>query len=175
MITREELVHIGKITKSHGLNGELEININSELFEECETPYIIVETDGIFIPFFIVEYRYKNENTYLFSLKGIENEMDAKELIKRDIYIHKKFLAEGIDASELEGNSYFIGFSIFTEEEQFIGEVVDIDDTTENVLFLLHDKNGNELIIPASDDFVVNIDEQRKIIIMSLPEGLLSL
>mgnify|MGYP006377178319 FL=1 len=175
MITREELVHIGKITKSHGLNGELEININSELFEECETPYIIVETDGIFIPFFIVEYRYKNESTYLFSCKGIDNEMDAKELIKRDIYIHKKFLAEGIDVSVMEGNSYFIGFSIFSEEEKYIGEVVDIDDTTENVLFLLHDKNGNELIIPASDDFVVNIDEQRKIIIMSLPEGLLSL
>ena len=101
--------------------------------------------------------------------------MDAKELIKRDIYIHKKFLAEGIDVSVMEGNSYFIGFSIFSEEEKYIGEVVDIDDTTENVLFLLHDKNGNELIIPASDDFVVDIDEQRKKIIMSLPEGLLSL
>ena len=45
MIAREELVHIGKITKSHGLNGELEINVNSELFEECETPYIVAETD----------------------------------------------------------------------------------------------------------------------------------
>jgi 16S rRNA processing protein RimM len=76
MIAREELVHIGKITKSHGLNGELEINVNSELFEECETPYIVAETDGIFIPFFIEEYRYKNENTYLFSFKGIENEVD---------------------------------------------------------------------------------------------------
>ena len=99
----------------------------------------------------------------LFGGYGLENVRNSGEV------------TGGIDASELEGNSYFIGFSIFTEEEQFIGEVVDIDDTTENVLFLLHDKNKNELIIPASDDFVVDIDEQRKKIIMSLPEGLLLL
>ena len=114
------------------------------------------------------EERVFGEIGNLKRLKANNPEMDAKELIKRDIYIHKKFLTGGIDASELEGNSYFIGFSIFTEEEQFIGEVVDIDDTTENVLFLLHDKNKNELIIPASDDFVVDIDEQRKKIIMKL-------
>lgn len=175
MIVREELVHIGKIVKPHGLNGELEINVNSELFEVCEVPYIVIETDGIFIPFFIDEYRYKNDTTYLFTLRGIENEMEAKEMIKREIYIHKKFLAEGVNASDMEGTNYFIGFSIFSEDGKFIGEVVDIDDTTENVLFLLHNNNKEELIIPASDDFVVDIDEERKKIIMSLPEGLLSL
>lgn len=175
MILREELVHIGKIIKPHGLNGELEIEIDSEFFDECDPPYIVIETDGIFIPYFIKEYRYKNDISYLFSLKGIEDDVEAKEMIKREVYIHEKYLGEGISASELEGNEYFIGFSVLNEREELIGKIVDIDDTTENILFLLHNKEEEEIIIPASDDFIIEINETKKEIIMNLPEGLLSL
>jgi 16S rRNA processing protein RimM len=35
--------------------------------------------------------------------------------------------------------------------------------------------NGSDLIIPASDDYIVEIDDEQKIIKMELPEGLLEL
>ena len=175
MITREELVHIGKVTKSHGLDGEVEISANSDLIEECELPYIVAEIDGIFVPFFISEYRYKNNTSFLFQLKGIETENEAKELIKCEVFIHKDFLADGMSAADMEGGNFFIGFSIYTENGKFIGVINDIDDSTENVLFQLFDEENNEIIIPATDDFVVEIDEVNKKIIMNLPEGLLSI
>ena len=52
-----------------------------------------------------------------------------------------------------------------------VGEIVDADDSTENVLLTL----DNGQLIPAAYDLIVNIDHTRRLLIMQLPEGLLQI
>ena len=47
--------------------------------------------------------------------------------------------------------------------------------STTNVLFVVERENGEELLIPATDDLVVSVDEKAKKIEMNIPEGLLDL
>ena len=53
-----------------------------------------------------------------------------------------------------------------------IGTVTDVDDSTANVLFVVDGNNG-ELYIPVVDDFILEINEQDRFIIVDLPEGMI--
>ena len=53
-------------------------------------------------------------------------------------------------------------------------KIVDVDDSTENILFYV-DYNGKTVLLPAADDLIIEIDNQEKIITTELPEGLLDL
>ena len=52
--------------------------------------------------------------------------------------------------------------------------ITDVDDSTENALFVVENE-GKTVYIPISEDFITEIDEQGKTIEMDLPEGILDL
>ena len=59
MIKKEDVFKIGQFAKPHGIKGEIALVTNSDVFDDSDDPYIICEMDGILVPFFIEEYRYK--------------------------------------------------------------------------------------------------------------------
>lgn len=48
MITREELIRIGRFNKPHGVKGELSFTFTDDVFDRTECSYIVCEIDGIF-------------------------------------------------------------------------------------------------------------------------------
>ena len=60
------------------------------------------------------------------------------------------------------------------EDDNEIGEIIDIDDSTDNPLFIV-DNNGNIVYIPITEEFILFIDDDKEVIGMSLPEGLIEL
>jgi len=97
----------------------------------------------------------------------------AKNFLGLTIYLHKKFL--NILESDVDmDNNTFIEFRIFDKDNNFIGIVTDIDTSTQNVLFIV-DNGEKQILIPACQDYILQIDEMKKIIYMDLPEGLLEL
>ena len=56
-----------------------------------------------------------------------------------------------------------------------LGEVVEVDTATVNTLFVVEQEDGEELLIPAQEEFIVEINQEKKLITVELPEGLLNL
>ena len=50
-----------------------------------------------------------------------------------------------------------------------------MDDSTANPLFVVELLNGEELLVPAQEDFIIGVDADNKNITVDLPEGLLNL
>jgi 16S rRNA processing protein RimM len=50
-----------------------------------------------------------------------------------------------------------------------------VDDSTENVLLVINDEKGEELLIPAVESFIKDIDMEERKIRVELPEGLIGL
>ena len=50
---------------------------------------------------------------------------------------------------------------------------MDINDLTENVLFIV-EHEGEEIMIPAADDLILDIDDENETILMDLPKGLVN-
>lgn len=172
MITLEEISPIGYITKPHGIKGELSITFEKAAFDEEDTTHFIFEMDGIFVPFFIDNFRFKSDKTAIYKFENIDSEELAKELSGKTVYINNQFI---IDSEEdEEGIQIFVGFEVIDKNAGSLGTIKQVDESTQNTLFII-DNQGEELLVPATDYYITDIDEQNRVIYMDLPEGLVDL
>jgi 16S rRNA processing protein RimM len=172
MIKAEDVYRIGLINKPHGVHGELLFTFDDDIFDRVESDYIVCLMDGILVPFFFESYRFRSDTTALIKLEGVDTEMQARRMTNVEVYFPKEH-AEELDDDELTWQ-YFVGFTIIDENKGTIGKVTDVDDSTINTLFVV-DYNGAETLIPAQEDFIIDLNREAEIIRMNLPEGLLEL
>jgi 16S rRNA processing protein RimM len=172
MILKTDVFPIGQVTKPHGVNGEMSFTFSSDVFDREEVPFFVFDIQGILVPFFLSEYRFKSNTTGLLKLDGIVTDEQARKFAGLTIYLPKQFL-EKVEDEEIELD-YFAGFSLVDVEKGLLGVISEVDQTTENVLFVIPQDN-DELLIPAGEEYIEEIDHDKKIIRVRLPEGLLDL
>ena len=194
MIRPEEVYQIGRMGKVHGLKGEINFQFTDDIWDriifedtpdglptEGEKPAgqresvpLICEVDGILVPFFIEEYRFRSDSTAIVKLEGIDTVDAAQMLVNSLVYFEKKYQEElGEDEVSL---NYFIGFKMVDGDNgQDIGTITEIDDKTENWLFIVERTDGSEVMIPAHEEFIAEIRQEEKTMVMDLPIGLLDL
>lgn len=172
MIKKEEVYKIGQFNKPHGIHGELQFTFTDDIFDRVEAEYVVCLLDGIFVPFFIEEYRFRSDTTALMKLEGVDTAERARMFTNVEVWFPVKH-ADDTEAEELTWN-YFIGFRMEEIHHGYLGEVADVDTSTLNTLFVVN-HNGNELLIPAQEEFITDIDRKHKVITVSLPAGLINL
>ncbi|MDH6533961.1 16S rRNA processing protein RimM [Parabacteroides sp. 52] len=173
MIKKEDVFKIGRFAKPHGVKGELSLVTTSDLFDEVDEPYIVCDMDGILVPFFIEEYRYKSDTVTLVKLECVDNEDAAREFVNRDVY----YPLEGVEEENLVGDmtwDSFIGYTVTDSVHGLLGPIKGVDESTINVLLQV-DYKGEELLFPAVEELITEVDHTRKQMTVSLPEGLLDL
>ena len=173
MIKKEEVYKIGLFNKPHGIHGELQFTFTDDIFDRVDCDYLICLLDGIFVPFFIEEYRFRSDSTALVKLEGIDTSERARMFTNVEVYFPVKHAEEAEDG-ELSWN-FFVGFRMEDVRHGELGEVVEVDTTTVNTLFVVEQEDGEELLIPAQEEFIVEINQEKKLITVELPEGLLNL
>ena len=68
-----------------------------------------------------------------------------------------------------------IGFKVIDEASgKEVGTIKAVDDSTINVLFTLKTPQG-DVLLPASNDLIHDVDRQEQAITMIIPDGLLNL
>ncbi len=178
MIEASEITAVGLFQKTHALKGELNaiLDIDPDYFIEGNAA--IVETDGIFVPFFISGIRPKGKTSFLIAIDGIENEQEAKTFVNKTIFAEKSRLASflDLDEEELLDEDDLAGYSIVEAETgSVIGTVSALDTSTPNALFIVETPAGDEVFIPAVEAFITDVDDENQTIKMTLPEGLIGL
>ena len=169
MIKQEEVYKIGRLGKSHGVRGEVSFLFDDDVFDRVDADYLILDIDGILVPFFIEEYRFRSDTTALMKFEGIDTQERARELTGCDVYFPRNLAAGDDDSISW---SAIVGFDIIdASTNKSVGRIVSIDDSTLNILFCLEDGH----LIPASEDLITQIDQQARTITMHLPAGLLDL
>ncbi|MDR1811140.1 MAG: ribosome maturation factor RimM [Prevotella sp.] len=172
MISYDEVFKIGKLTKPHGVKGELSFAFENDIFDRAACPYLVCMMDGILVPFFVEEYRFKGSETALIKFEDTDTEEQARRLSGAEVYFPKSYL-DGEEEQTEQGWDFFMGFGIEDEQLGYIGVIEAIDQSTVNTLFLVR-RNSEEWIIPAAEDLITGIDAPRKILKMNLPDGLFS-
>ena len=173
MIKKETVYKIGKIGKPHGVDGEVSFHFDDDVFDRVDADYLILDVDGILVPFFMDEYRFKNDETALVRFADIDTQERVRELTGCDVYFPREHADN--DADSLSWAA-IVGFKVVDQHSgKAVGEIRSVDDSTINTLFELLTSDGNDLLIPASDELIVDVDTEQQTITMNLPEGLLGL
>jgi 16S rRNA processing protein RimM len=173
MIKREELTKIGQFKKPHGVKGEMTFTFTDDSFEDSECPFFICEIDGIFVPFRLVDYRFTSDTAGMVRLKNLDSDLKVRFLSNKDIYFPKKQLVAHTSEDSYTWD-YFISFTLIDEHHRKIGTITDIDESTLNTLFVVETET-DEILIPAVEEMITVIDEEKKELHVELPEGLLEL
>lgn len=177
MILASDLARAGKVNKTHGIAGELSISFYDDAPDIEPGACLIMLIDGIFTPFFAATVRPRSAESLLVRLDGVDSQEDASQYVGQDVYMAKDLMLADADEPCEDGfyAADLIGYSALDENGAEIGRITDIDDATENVLFVVERPDGRIAYIPVADEFITEISTQNQNIVFDLPEGLLSL
>ena len=170
------LSSIGKIVKTHGVDGEMCVVFDVQNIDVLldEAQCVMIYDEGLPVPFFMASVRTRGSESRLIRFDDIETQQQAQELVGREIYLpapavalHEENDSDGLYAADL------IGYSVVNVDcSNVIGTITDINDATANALFVVDTPDG-EALIPIADEYIVEIDTQQRTITLSLPHGLL--
>ena len=168
MIKEDEVYKIGRIGKPHGISGEVTLRFSDDVFDRVDADYLVLMVDGILVPFFIEEYRFRSDEVALVKFEDIDTKDRASELTGCDVFF-PRYLADAGD--DVLTWSQIVGYDIVDVlSDKTIGRIEAVDETTINTLLELSDGT----LIPAADEFIEDIDHEERKLMMRLPEGLVN-
>ncbi len=178
MITAKELFPIGYVSKTHGIKGELNIQLDTQYNPE-DFRFLVFEMDAIFVPFEIASSRGQGAANRLVALEGVDTVEEARAFVGKTAYVLQKELVEHPDYdNEADGEeglylSDLIGYRLNDESGRTIGKVVGFNDDTQNYLLEVELPDGRKLFVPYVDEWLVDLNQDEHTISFDLPTGLI--
>lgn len=171
---KSRLLPVGKIVGVHGIKGNLKICSYAESVSFFKPGgVILLRRAGNVEINCTIKWAKPHGKSILMSFKGYEDRNTAQALVGSELFIERTALPE------LEEGVYYwvdiIGLSVFTVDNRYIGHVESIMATGSNDVYVVKDpnkENNNEILIPAIESVVLDIDFKHKQIRVDLPEGL---
>ena len=170
---KEECFYLGKVVSKYSYKGEVLVKLDTdepETYENMES--VFVQLGQNLVPFFIDRCRLHKSNLLRIDFEEVKDEVAADKILGAELYLPLTMLPK------LEGNTFYfheiIGFTLLDEIHGDIGQVQSVNDSSSQVL-LEAEKEGKELLIPVSDEIIINVDRKAKIIYVKTPEGLVDL
>ncbi len=176
---REKRHPVGRITKLYGGHGELSIQLYDTFPADFTTSEpLFVEIDKLAVPLFCTSLSRKGTKRAVVVFEDIDTERRASELLGLEVQLP----ATRLDAEEDEradGELYWedlVGFraELYEEGELRAEGVVEAYIDGRNPLFRLLVAE-QEVWIPATEEFIRELDDEAQHIIFDLPEEFLSL
>jgi len=175
------LLPVAKILKPFGTKGELIIRYSPQTQEDISKKKpVFIYYDGLPVPFFVESIENRGTDQALVILEGIYNESLVKEITGEFIYIENK--PKG-NKSKISGPQDLIGYTIEDINGSILGKISKFHDypnnpclgiiktSSEDIL----NKENNEQLLPFHEEFIVDFDTKKMVLLVKLPKGLLDL
>ena len=163
---KPDLQYLGEFIKLFSFKGEIILYSENtiSLIENLDT--IFIDIDGAFVPFQIKKSKSHKKNIFRVLLEGISSESEAKDLLKKSVYINKLENQDNI-------NNIVDNFNVYNNNE-YLGIVISTINKTGQTIIEVKMKE-KIVLIPFVDEFIVEINYDLNKIDMILPDGLLDI
>jgi 16S rRNA processing protein RimM len=163
MITNEQVISIGRLTRTHGKRGELQCLMSNEYWDNADATFLILKLDNILVPFRVLDWRGKGSDNLIFQLEHIDNEQEAQKLVGTEAFM---LLTDMNQEDEIMPTwQSLVGYSVLDTDQGELGTVEEVDETTINTLITLNDGR----LIPIHEDFIIDINSEDKRLTICLP------
>ena len=163
------LVAIGKVTRAHGIQGALKIFPYGETFEEMEAgEKLSLQESGAQRQLTLADVRSQNR-FLIVEFEEIGSREQAEALAGNEIFIESDRLPDLPDGEYY--HFQLIGLSVETKEGRPLGTLNSVIETGSNDVYVV-EADGKEVLIPAIEEVVQEVDLLNGKIIVDLPEGL---
>lgn len=168
----DDCYQLGYIVKKHGLKGELNIFLDVDApddYKDLESVFVEINTN--LVPFFIEHIQIKQQKAIV-RFEDVDTIERAEELIGCGLYLPLTTLPQ------LDGNDFYfheiIGFTLEDRQSGKSGVVTGVNSSSHQDL-LVTEFEGKEVLIPIQDELIESLDREKKLLTMTLPNGLLDI
>ena len=171
-MTKNDCFFFGKVTKTHGLKGEITIKldvVNPADFKYLR--YLLIEDRGNLIPYFIENQKINGDKMFV-QLQDVKTMEQAVVFLGKGVFLPNELLPE------LDDNDFYfkeiIGFKLIDEVKGEVGTISDVlEYPTQAVMQVMHD--GKEILIPIHDDIIQKVNKKAKTLNIKAPDGLIDM
>lgn len=157
---------VGRVVRPHGVRGALVVLPESQVLASLQPGATIQLGDS--------EREYTIENIrphrkrFLISVEGIHDRNQAEEY--RDLEVKLSYE----ESEPLAEHEYYywqiLGMHVETQAGKHLGEVVDIIETGANDVYIVQAGSGEQLLLPAIEDVILEVDlDQNRLRVHLLP------
>ena len=168
----ESCYQLGYLLKTHGLKGDVVIEIDADYPEEYVVmESVFVEINKKLVPFFI-ERIVLNGSKAIIKFEDIDELAQANKMKGAGIYLPLEVLPD------LKDQGYYyhelIGFSVKDKNLGNLGTISGFY-SSGNQDLLAMDYKEKEVLIPLTKEVVAKVDKKTKTVETTLPDGLLDI
>lgn len=170
MLQKDDYYKAGVINKPKGVMGEVNfacipnISLPNDFYD-----FFFLEIDGYLVPFKVEEINWNADNRGSVKFEDVETNEQAAKITGYPFYVPAELMNTEDTDSTFES---LIGFNIFNEEKEFIGEVTDFMDIPGNPVLVIN-KGKEEILIPFNEDLLIHSEPKEKTMHIKIPEGLI--
>lgn len=169
---KNEFFYLGTLTKPFGLKGDLCAFFDSDHPENyVNLRALFFDIDGEMIPYTIESIAYRGNKQFVIKFHNIQPN-DVREFAGVDLYLPLNELPQ------LSGNQFYfhevIGFKVFDKQRGEIGTCQDFLEVSNNPIMQVV-YNEKEILLPASQQFIEQVDRENKILYIQAPDGLIDI
>lgn len=164
---------LGRVLRPHGVRGELRIDVMTA-YPERIVPGLIVNIGPDPAADHAPEYEITKVRTHqqylILQVDGVDDR-DTADLL-RELYV----MVALEDAIPLDEDEFYlfqaIGLAVYTDDGEHLGAVVDVIETGANDVYVVRGPRG-EVLLPAIDECIVDVDIDAGQMTVHLMDGLL--
>lgn len=173
-----DLIQIGYIVKAKGLKGAVKVSFEAfflDFLAENAADCIFVKSKTGIVPYFIEKTNFKALPYPLVHFEDVDTREKAQRIEKCAIYFEQAPLQMYIDQEAEEWTwADLIGFTLLKTDGSELGKIEEIFDLPQQEVAQVFYK-GEEVLIPLNEDFIQDLDMDKRELTVELPEGLLEL
>lgn len=165
---------VGQILRPHGVQGELKIRLMTdypERIRELGSVLLGRTADTDQVTTYQVERLRLQPEFGILKLEGIDDRDQAERLRMLLLLVTVE------NAVPLEEGEYYlfqlIGMTVKTQDGETLGTVSDVLETGANDVYIVDSPKHGEVLIPVTDETVLETDPKTRVITVKLPDGLL--
>ena len=166
----EQLLRVGVISTTHGVRGEVKVYPTTDdvnRFKKLEK--VVLDTGREYIDLEISGVKFF-KNLVILKFKGIDNINDIEKYKGKDLLVHRE------DAVALEENeNYFadlIDLKVVTDDGKVLGYLTEVMETGANDVYVVETEDGQELLLPAIRDCILDVDLDEEVMTVHILPGL---
>lgn len=167
---RDDLIPLGTIVRTHGYDGTVVIKTGRSYGEETEVmESVFVEVDGIPVPFILTACEASHQSLFV-TFAGYETRESVAEFTGCRVFTAG--VIKGQEDTSLP--LHLIGYNLSEPSGKKLGVIKAVEQYPMQVMLIILDPAGHEVLIPLNPDWIVELDNTEREIVLDLPEGLLS-
>lgn len=172
MINLDHCILLGTLSKTHGVKGNLLLRLKHLGFEniiKMESVFIII--DNLPVPFFVSEYTHHHSDELMLHFDDIDSQDKAKKYVGFEVWLDVKSVQKSKSSDSPSSMSRMIGYEVVDKQLGSLGKLNEVIEVKQNPLLQILNSSG-EILIPLQSEFVIEIDDKKKLIHVDTPEGL---